>query len=107
VRSLRLGPHDRQLLLRRLAKVDFVDSDQLREITDLGLAITRDNHDALEVMFRREMLHERRTICSRLVAETACDWNGVVDNCDALHAVGLRRKLIDELRGLLGELASA
>src|SRR5687768_17320000 len=49
-RPLGFPPNELQLLLRGLARIDLVDADMVGEIAHFGLAVSGDEHDALETV---------------------------------------------------------
>src|SRR6185503_2059116 len=63
-----------QFLLWALLSVNFTNTDLLREVTHFRFAISGKNHNALELMFRSQVLNERLTFGSRRIAKPkGCD----------------------------------
>src|SRR6185295_10566147 len=85
-RAFELPPGDRHLLLRRLAGIDLVDSDLLREVADLALPISGDEQHAVDLMPRSEVRDEGSAVVARRIMEPIRRRIAAVEEDDALES---------------------
>ena len=99
--------HDRQFFFRALLRVNFFDADLLGQIADFRFAIPGNDHDALEVMFRSQVLNKRMPFGSRRIAQAERRRETAIEHDHAFEPTGERRKVLGAGNLLRNEFAAA
>src|SRR5206468_10277568 len=89
-----LAADDGELVFGTLLRVNLGHADLFREIAHFRRAIAGDDHDAVEMVRRSEVRHERAAVIARRIAELQQRRRAIVNDDCALESVSKRRKLL-------------
>ena len=80
-----LGFDDGDLLLRALGEVELLNADLSGHVADLGLAVTGEEHEALDAVAGAEVVEEAVAVFAGCVVELEHGSEGAIEHDDALE----------------------